>query len=94
MGEETSAPPTPRAVVIQAIWNFITGEPATVNARADAILAALSAAGFAVVPREPTREMIDAGVNAMAALGYIAANEHEVIAIYRAMLAIAEGETR
>jgi hypothetical protein len=49
---------------------------------ADAILAALDAAG-------PSEAMQQAGVNAMAALGYVAANESEVTAIWRAMLAAA-----
>jgi hypothetical protein len=61
---------------------------------ADAILAALDAAGLAVVPVEPTEAVKEAGVNAMASLEYIAANEHEAQHIYRAMLAAAakEGE--
>lgn len=49
-----------RDVLIQTAckrWAPITG---TADADADAILAALSAAGYAVVPREPTEAMHDA----------------------------------
>lgn len=62
----------------------------SVQRDARAILAALAEAERAVVPVEPTRAVQDAGVNAMAALGYVTANEHEVTTIYRAMLAAAK----
>lgn len=66
-----SAPPTPREVVARASCSYRYGEPCyPANCdtgqceawlHADAILAALAAAGFAVVPREPTEAMHDAG---------------------------------
>jgi len=64
------------------------------RAVADAILAALDAAGLAVAPKEPTEAVKEAGVNAMASLEYIAANEHEAQHIWRAMLAAAKGGER
>jgi hypothetical protein len=50
---------------------------------ADAILAALDAAGLAVVPKEPTRKMIDALNGYAQCVGYIEDG-------YRAMLAAAK----
>jgi len=47
-------------------------------------LAAIRAAGWAVVPVEPTEEMFDAG-HASSAHG------HGIVALYRAMLAAAPG---
>jgi hypothetical protein len=53
---------------------------------ADAILAALDAAGLVVVPKEPTRKMIDALNGYAQCVGYIEEG-------YRAMIAAAkEGE--
>jgi hypothetical protein len=51
---------------------------------ARAALAAIRAAGWAVVPVEPTEEMFDAG-HASSAHG------HGIVALYRAMLAAAPG---
>jgi hypothetical protein len=48
------------------------------------LLAAIRAAGWAVVPVEPTEEMFDAG-HASSAHG------HGIVALYRAMLAAAPG---
>jgi predicted CoA-binding protein len=76
-----------------------------ISGNEDKILAALDAApeamrlelarwlageAWRVVPVEPTEAVKEAGVNAMASLEYIAANEHEVQHIYRAMLAAAK----
>jgi hypothetical protein len=49
-----------------------------------AVLAAIRAAGWAVVPVEPTEKMFDAG-HASSAHG------HGIVALYRAMLAAAPG---
>ncbi len=58
----------------------------TLTDDADAILAALDAAGLAVVPKEPTRQMIDALNGYAQCVGYIEDG-------YRAMVAAAkEGE--
>jgi predicted CoA-binding protein len=56
--------------------------------RADAILAALSAAGYAVVPREPTQAMNIAA----AQLDWSAQDDPTWTDIYRAMIAAAEKE--
>jgi hypothetical protein len=65
--------------------------------RADAILSALSAAGYAVVPVEPTREMwakaADALVNDRHGAGSGAHHDHISGLVYRAMIAAA-GETK
>jgi predicted CoA-binding protein len=60
-------------------WFNEVGESHTEEQATDAILAALSAAGFAVVPREPTHKMLIAG-------------EDEAVtgAIWAAMLSAAE----
>ena len=60
--------------------------PWTKTMRADAILSALSAAGYAVVPTEPTEAMI------LAAPGRDQQGEEESMyhGIYRAMLAASE----
>jgi hypothetical protein len=55
-----------------------------------AALAAISAAGWAVVPVEPTFNMESEGSVAMVKLGYLP-SPGEVAEIYRAMLAAAPG---
>jgi hypothetical protein len=47
------------------------------------ILSALSAAGYVIVPREATEEMLDAGGGALA--------DEEIRALYRAMIAASQG---
>jgi hypothetical protein len=60
------------------------------RAEADAILAALDAAGLAVVPKEPTEEMQIAGTEVRL---IVRAMEDRAAVIYRAMVAAAkEGE--
>lgn len=65
--------------------------------RPDAYLAALSAAGYAVVPREPSVSMLQAGYNARLAARHpgisgqtieasVRAAAHRELAIYRAMI--------
>jgi len=54
-----------------------------------AILSALSSAGFAIVPREATEAMIDAGDECR--LAYDERNPASSEAIYRAMIAAGEG---
>lgn len=63
-----------------------TPGPMNRNAEADAILAALSAAGYAVVPVEPTEAMNIAGREARRSMG---AN----IDVYQAMIVAAREET-
>lgn len=58
--------------------------------QADAVLAALKVAGFAVVPKEPTERMCEAGINAIEA-GRIRPEEH-VASIYRGMVVTAAVE--
>jgi len=65
--------------VRQAIWHHGDGRE-----DAEAAIAAICAAGWAVVPVEPTEEMFDAG-HASSAHG------HGIVALYRAMLAAAPG---
>jgi hypothetical protein len=48
-----------RHVISGAI--FVSPDPPDIPAMTDAILSALHAAGFAVVPVEPTEAMLDAG---------------------------------
>jgi len=83
-----------RDVIDGALAVALEGEFSGLAATADElasvrnhILAALDAAG-------PSEAMQQAGVNAMAALGYVGANESEVTAIWRAMLAAAKGGER
>lgn len=46
-------------------WDYLTDEAKSHwRKRADNTLTALDAAGYVVVPKEPTEEMIDAGVTA------------------------------
>jgi len=65
--------------VRQAIWHHGDGRE-----DAEAAIGAIRAAGWAVVPVEPTEEMFDAG-HASSAHG------HGIVALYRAMLAAAPG---
>jgi hypothetical protein len=62
---------------------------ASVEEQADAILAALDAAGFVVVPREPTEAMREAARSAPLArgIGYVGIGE-----VYCAMIAAQEKE--
>ena len=65
------------------------------ESKAAAILAALRGAGFAVVPREATRAMLNCGLEGAdidwrAASADGALSDDEVIRIYRAMVAAAE----
>ncbi len=67
----------------------------TLRRDADAILAALAAAGYAVVPREPTKQAIYAGGDVITrSVQAMAMEEHApddvAEAAYRAMLAAAE----
>jgi hypothetical protein len=64
--------PTPRQVIARAIDEWLhNGKPGGIVDQADAILAALAAAGFAVVPRKPTERM-KAALNGWAVCaGYI-----------------------
>jgi len=50
------------------------------------VLAAIRAAGWAVVPVKPTEEVNDEIINAMIDSGYITANEQEAAKIYRAAI--------
>lgn len=54
-----------------------------------ASLSAILEAGWSIVPAQPTREMQEAVVNALAEMGYIATNEGEAAAVCRAALAAA-----
>ena len=53
---------------------------------ADAILAALEAAGYAVVPKEPTEAMLNSGWRERG-------QQHSMTAVYKAMLAAAKETT-
>lgn len=57
--------------------------------QAQAALSALDAAGYAVVPKEPTREMWAASGDAIVKLGHV---HHDAISVacYRAMLSAAQ----
>ena len=66
------------ARITGALWNYQGAH------HADIALAAIRAAGWAVVPVEPTEEMFDAGHAA-------SAHGNGIVASYRAMLAAAPG---
>ena len=59
-----------------------------INFHGEAIraLAAIRAAGWAVVPVDPTEEIQDAIINAMDDAGYFTANEHEASTVYQAAI--------
>ena len=82
---------SPAEVIARALEGPVTvrmGPPGSMALRQSAaILAALDAAGLAVVPKEPTRQMIDALNGYAQCAGYIEEG-------YRAMVAAAkEGKT-
>jgi len=77
-----SKPAKDEAELIEAIAWAIFGPNCTADGAVKAALAAIRAAGWAVVPVEPTEEMFDAG-HASSAHG------HGIVALYRAMLAAA-----
>lgn len=58
-----------------------------------AILAALDAAGFVVVPREPTEEMIENGLGAMMEWDARTGDDQGIAEVYRAMIAAQESES-
>jgi hypothetical protein len=65
------------------------------SANADAILAALNAAGLVVVPREPTAAMLDAygRLRTATAMAFPALSDMEMSpSLWRAMVAAAHGE--
>jgi hypothetical protein len=71
--------------ILQAIWDGCDENLAEANPAIDAIVA-IRAAGWAVVPMEPTEEVKDEIINAMIDSGYITANEQEAAKIYRAAI--------
>jgi hypothetical protein len=74
-----------RDVISQCLWHHAT------TPTADAILTALRAAGYVVVPREPTDEMMFAGAQALAM--EMQAPSGVLMGIgYAAMLSAAEGD--
>jgi predicted CoA-binding protein len=75
--------------ILQAIWDGCDEGLAEANPAIDAI-AAIRAAGWAVVPVEPTFNMESEGSVAMVKLGYLP-SPGEVAEIYRAMIAAAPG---
>jgi hypothetical protein len=89
-GEAMSEPAKDEAelmdAMVDAIWEYLTPETRwTAKPYVERDLrAAIRAAGWAVVPVEPTEEMFDAG-HASSAHG------HGIVALYRAMLAAAPG---
>ena len=74
---------------------FMGGPSERNQKKADAILAALSAAGWLVVPVEPTQRMVNRGLE-RADIDWRAASEDEALCdaevdrIYRAMIAAAQ----
>jgi hypothetical protein len=79
-----SKPAKDEAELISLIdWTILEHENSP-GSSASAVLASIRAAGWAVVPVEPTIEMFDAG-HASSAHG------HGIVALYRAMLAAAPG---
>ena len=58
-----------RDVLLDALMETARG---TYDARTDALIAALAARGYVIVPREPTREMMDAADAVKGNAGYFA----------------------
>lgn len=65
---------------------------ATTDAAAQAVLSALDAAGYAVVPKEPTEAMRIAGYNVAEECGG-AASTTELTAVFKAMIAATKQDT-
>lgn len=91
MREPAKDEATLERVVADSIQDWI-GHVDDIYPQACKTLAAIRAAGWAVVPAEPTEEIQDAIIHAMDDAGYITANQYEAADIYRAaMLAAAPG---
>lgn len=83
---------TPHEVIEAALFD---GD--TLEISADKVLTALSAAGFVIVPREPTEAMLNAAIDAhglklgdISALGFRMSPQRMFALSYAAMLAAAE----
>ena len=74
------------AIKSRPAWNT------SYSADAAAILAALDAAGFVVVPREPTEEMIENGLGAMMEWDARTGDDQGIAEVYRAMIAAQESK--
>jgi hypothetical protein len=74
--------------MVDAIWEYLTPETCWTDkpyVERD-LRAAIRAAGWAVVPMEPTKEINYEIIVAMIDSRYITANEHEAAKIYRAAI--------